>query len=134
MQLRLKNLPPNMSKIYTEEIKIAEEARSGPRNGTLLARHADTPHQHGIGMAIHTWGAPGVLTTTSRSVSPATARCWLNAQQDLGTGERTLLAIVVAEILGLEVKDITVRIGESQFGRSTGSGGHHRSRHVARRH
>jgi xanthine dehydrogenase YagR molybdenum-binding subunit len=29
----------------------------------------------------------------------------------------------VAEVLGLEVKDITSQIGESQFGRSTGSGG-----------
>jgi xanthine dehydrogenase YagR molybdenum-binding subunit len=32
-------------------------------------------------------------------------------------------AIVTAEALGLEVKDVTVHIGESQFGRSGGSGG-----------
>src|SRR5207302_2963105 len=42
---------------------------------------------------------------------------------DLGTGNRTVLGIVVAEILGLEVRDITVRIGESQYGNSSGSGG-----------
>jgi xanthine dehydrogenase YagR molybdenum-binding subunit len=43
--------------------------------------------------------------------------------QDLGTGERTVLAIVTAEILGLEPKQITTHIGESEYGRSTGSGG-----------
>jgi xanthine dehydrogenase YagR molybdenum-binding subunit len=46
-----------------------------------------------------------------------------SSTQDLGTGERTLLPIVAAEVLGLEVKDMTVKIGESQYGRSTGSGG-----------
>src|SRR5262249_37088045 len=43
--------------------------------------------------------------------------------QDLGTGQRTVLAIVVAEILGLEVRQITTRIGESDIGNSTPSGG-----------
>ena len=48
--------------------------------------------------------------------------------QDLGTGARTVEAIVVAEVLGLEPRDITVHVGESQFGRSTGSGGRTHSR------
>src|SRR5262249_46467613 len=34
-----------------------------------------------------------------------------------------LSAIVAAEILGLDVKDITVQTGESPFGQSSGSGG-----------
>ncbi len=34
-----------------------------------------------------------------------------------------MLATIVAEILGLEPTDITIRIGESPFGRSGGSGG-----------
>ena len=43
--------------------------------------------------------------------------------QDLGTAQRTVTAIVVAEILGLEPTDVTVKIGESQYGCSSGSGG-----------
>src|SRR5262249_54265778 len=31
--------------------------------------------------------------------------------------------IVIGEVLGLEVKDITTKIGDSAYGRSTGSGG-----------
>jgi xanthine dehydrogenase YagR molybdenum-binding subunit len=46
-----------------------------------------------------------------------------SSTQDLGTAERTVEAIVVAEVLGLNPNQITVQIGESQYGRSTGSGG-----------
>src|SRR5262249_1563008 len=140
MQLRLKNLPENSSDamakapqslqaqwnpIWTEEIKIAAKLAEwekkwhppghGPQKG---------PIKHGIGMAIHTWGGGGnpnndVYVTISSDGSVLVE----SSTQDLGTGERTVLAIVAAEILGLEVKDITARIGESPVGRSTGSGG-----------
>jgi xanthine dehydrogenase YagR molybdenum-binding subunit len=43
--------------------------------------------------------------------------------QDLGTGVRTILAQVVAEELGLQPTDITVRIGDSMFPAGPGSGG-----------
>jgi xanthine dehydrogenase YagR molybdenum-binding subunit len=140
MQIRLKNLPPNSPEdiqraptsiralrhtIWTDEIQIAAKLAEwdkkwhppgkGPGNG---------PIKHGIGMAIHTWGGQGnrnndVLVTISSDGS-ALVQC---STQDLGTGERTVLAIVTAEILGLEPKQITTHIGESEYGRSTGSGG-----------
>src|SRR5262249_24561713 len=43
--------------------------------------------------------------------------------QDLGTAQRTVTLIVVAELLGLQPGDITLKIGESQYGQSSGSGG-----------
>jgi len=43
--------------------------------------------------------------------------------QDLGTAQRTANAIVTAEVLGLEVGDVKVEIGDSKLGRSHGSGG-----------
>jgi xanthine dehydrogenase YagR molybdenum-binding subunit len=140
MQVRLKNLPPNdpeavkndprsiralRQTIYTDEIKIAAEKSQwekkwhspgkGPGNG---------PIKHGIGMALHTWGGAGgrdndITVTISSDGSVVVT----SSTQDLGTGQRTVLPIVIAEVLGLEVKDITVRIGESPMGRSTGSGG-----------
>jgi len=45
--------------------------------------------------------------------------------QDLGTGTRTIVAGVVAEELGLEVKDITPLIGKSDYPYAPGSGGSH---------
>jgi xanthine dehydrogenase YagR molybdenum-binding subunit len=138
LQVRLKNLPQNdpaatapqswnalRNTIYTDELKIAAELSEwdkkwhppgkGPGNGVV---------KHGIGMALHTWGGGGYqgheVTTTISSDGSVLLQC---STQDLGTGQRTVAAIVTAEALGLEVKDITVRIGESQFGTSGGSGG-----------
>ena len=47
----------------------------------------------------------------------------LSGVQDIGTGVRTVLAQVVAEELGLEAADITVRIGDTSFPPGPGSGG-----------
>ncbi len=46
-----------------------------------------------------------------------------SAVQDIGTGIRTALAQVVAEELGLQVSDIDIRIGDTNFPSGTASGG-----------
>ena len=47
----------------------------------------------------------------------------LSAVQDIGGGIRTALAQVVAEELGLQPRDVTVRIGDTNFPIGPGSGG-----------
>jgi xanthine dehydrogenase YagR molybdenum-binding subunit len=139
MQVRLKNLPkndPNAVKnsplsiaalrhtIYTQEIDIA--ARLSKWKDKWHPPGADKgPLKHGIGMALHTWGggatpqANDCLVTIAADGS-VTAR---TSTQDLGTAQRTVTALVVAEILGIEPGQVTPQIGESDFGRSSGSGG-----------
>jgi xanthine dehydrogenase YagR molybdenum-binding subunit len=139
LQLRLKNLPqndPNAVKnaphslpalrntIYTREIEIAAALSKwkekwhppGKTPGVL---------KHGIGMALHTWGGQAApqrneCTITITADGSVTAR---TSTQDLGTGQRTVTALVTAEILGLEPGDITLQFGESDYGASSGSGG-----------
>jgi xanthine dehydrogenase YagR molybdenum-binding subunit len=140
LQMRLKNLPPNDEKavasapqsynalkntIYTKEIEIAAKLANWEKTWHPPGKGPATgPVKHGIGMALHTWGgaagAPNDITVTISSDASVLVQ---SSTQDLGTGERTVLPIVVAEVLGLELKDITVRIGESPFGPSSGSGG-----------
>jgi xanthine dehydrogenase YagR molybdenum-binding subunit len=138
LQMRLKNLPENDAKatapqsynalrhtIYVKEIEIAAKMANwektwhppgkGPSKG---------PVKHGIGMALHTWGGQGIPNNDVKVTISADGSVLVESStQDLGTANRTVLPIVVAETLGLEVGDLTVRIGESQYGRSTGSGG-----------
>jgi xanthine dehydrogenase YagR molybdenum-binding subunit len=140
MQVRLKNLPQNdpnaatnapqswnalRNSIYVEEIKRAAKLSDwdkvwhppgkGPGNGPL---------KHGIGMALHTWGgAAGRPNEINVTISSDGSVLVTSSTQDLGTGERTVLAIITAEMLGLDVKDITVKMGESPYGPSSGSGG-----------
>jgi len=51
--------------------------------------------------------------------------------QDIGTGLRTALAIVVAEELGIAVRDVTVRIGDTRFPAGVSSGGSNTTNSVA---
>jgi xanthine dehydrogenase YagR molybdenum-binding subunit len=137
MQVRLLNLPPNApandpqsinalrNTIYVDEIKIAadlskwKEKWHPPGNGPIKG-----PVKHGIGMALHTWGgAAGKPNDISVTISSDGSVLVQASTQDLGTGERTVLPIVVAEILGLNPHDLTVKVGESPWGRSSGSGG-----------
>ncbi len=46
-----------------------------------------------------------------------------NAVQDIGTGTRTLIAVLAAEELGLKPHDIDVRIGDTRYPPGPGSGG-----------
>jgi xanthine dehydrogenase YagR molybdenum-binding subunit len=139
LQVRLKNLPANdpeavtkaptslaalRNTIYTKEIEIAAQLSKwkekwhepGADKGVL---------KRGIGMALHTWGGQAMPTLNECTVIIAadgsvTAK---SSTQDLGTGQRTVTAIVVAEILGLNPEQIAVLIGESPYGASSGSGG-----------
>ena len=135
LQFRLKNLPPSKPgnptawtslrhELYTLQIKKAAELAGWEKKWHPPGQGGAGPIKHGIGMAIHTWGGqgrgPADVKVTIASDGSVLAEC---STQDLGTGERTVLAIVAAEVLGLEPGDIQVRIGESQIGRSGGSGG-----------
>ena len=78
----------------------------------------------GIGMASQIWpgaGVPGTLADvrihTDGSVE---VEC---GTQDIGTGTRTHIAVVAAETLGLEPKDISVEIGNSDLPWAPNSGG-----------
>jgi xanthine dehydrogenase YagR molybdenum-binding subunit len=135
--IRRKNLPQNDPKaadpigwaarrntIYNEQLDIAVKLSGWKEKWHEPGKGKEGTVKHGIGMALHTWGgfAAGTneCTVTISRDGTVTAQ---SSTQDLGTAQRTVTGIVTAEILGLMPTDITVQIGESQFGASTGSGG-----------
>jgi len=80
--------------------------------------------KRGLGMASARWGHNmrpnfGVLCRLARDGSVLVA----NGAQDLGTGTRTLLAVLAAEELGLDPSRITVRLGQTDDPEGPGSGG-----------
>jgi xanthine dehydrogenase YagR molybdenum-binding subunit len=139
MQLRLRNLPQNVAAaaktaprsypairhtLYSQEIDIARKLSMWDKKWHPPGRGGNGPIKHGIGMALHTWGGGGRGPNPTRvTISPDGSVLVQSASQDLGTAQRTVTAIIVAEVLGLEPSDITVQIGESQHGASTPSGG-----------
>ncbi len=87
----------------------------GSRTGAL---------RHGIGVATSIWFGAGVPGTLADIVLyPDMSVEVICGTQDLGTGTRTHMAVVAAETLGLDPKDITVKLGNSDYPWAPGSGG-----------
>lgn len=123
----LANLPSvsnGKAEVYAEQMKIGAKLidwkakwhphGKGPADGSLVS---------GLGMAIHTWGGGGHASNCLLKIHPdASVECFLGSQ-DLGTGTRTAIAIIVAETLGLPIDAVKVNIGSSKYPQSGPSGG-----------
>ena len=82
------------------------------------------PRKRGIGCAVGTWGgggAPQCIVTVN--VTRDGAVTVSVGTQDLGTGTRTYTRAIVAEELGLQMRDVVEKIGDSRLGAANGSGG-----------
>jgi xanthine dehydrogenase YagR molybdenum-binding subunit len=124
IEFRIRNLPPEApNAMWRTYLREGAEAfgwsRRHPTGDT-------TPGsiKTGMGVAICTWGGGGR--------GPSVAHCEIAADgsvimrvgtQDIGTGQRTLVAMVAADALGLQPSQVTPEIGDTQYGVSGGSGG-----------
>jgi xanthine dehydrogenase YagR molybdenum-binding subunit len=112
----------NLSKTYVEELEIADELM-GWRERWRPRGTSKGPVRSGLGLSLHTWGGRGHRSSCDVTVHPdGTAEARMSTQ-DLGTGTRTVIAIVLAETLGLPLEAVKVAIGDSRLPASGGSGG-----------
>ena len=119
VELRIKNDP---SEIRRSQYRIAAE-RFGWNAKYHSPGSSEGPVKTGVGCAGATWGGGGHGSEAEVRINPdgsLEVRC---GTQDLGTGTKTLIAIVAAELFGLEPGDISVKIGDTTFPPSGGSGG-----------
>ncbi len=136
MQVRLRNLPENVpnnpatsflalrNTIYTRQIEQIRQMCNWAQRWHAPGKGEAGPIKTGIGMGLHTWGGGGgPANPTKVTISADGSVLVQSSSQDLGTAQRTVTAIVAAEILGLNPTDITVELGDSTHGPSTGSGG-----------
>jgi len=124
VEFRIKNLPTQ-----APNAMWATYLREGAEAFGWSKRHptgdpTPGPVKTGMGVAICTWGGGGR--------GPSVAHCEIASDggvtmrlgtQDIGTGQRTLVAMVTADALGLQPSQVTPEIGDTQFGVSGGSGG-----------
>jgi xanthine dehydrogenase YagR molybdenum-binding subunit len=124
IEFRIKNLPPEApNAMWRSYLREGAEAfgwskrhpTGDPTPGSI---------KKGMGVAIGTWGGGGR--------GPSVAHCEIASDgsvimrigtQDIGTGTRTLVAMVTADALGLQPSQVTPEIGDTQYGVSGGSGG-----------
>jgi xanthine dehydrogenase YagR molybdenum-binding subunit len=126
LEFRLKNLPETDFKtpIYEAEVKMGAELIGWKERYKPRGQGGKGPVRRGIGMALHTWGGGGTQDKQVNCIiNPDGSVEVRSAIQDLGTGARTVLAIITAEVLGLKVGDVKSNIGNSSFPPGQSSGG-----------
>ncbi len=79
--------------------------------------------RRGLGVSMHTWGGLGHQSNCEVLIFPDGSVEAKLASQDLGTGTRTVIGIVLAETLGLPLEAVKVSIGDTLYPPSGGSGG-----------
>ena len=110
-------------KVYREEFQIAAELADWKKNWHPRGDKTPGHIKRGMGVSMHTWGGRGHNGTCTVTIHPDGSVEATTGTQDLGTGTRTVIAIVAAETLGLPVEAITVNIGDSKYPPDGPSGG-----------
>jgi xanthine dehydrogenase YagR molybdenum-binding subunit len=125
LELFRKNLPIAAGKrqaVYEEELAIAADLMGWKERWRPRGSATGTV-KRGLGLSLHTWGGRGHASHCQVKVHPdGTVEASIGTQ-DLGTGTRTVIAMVLAETFGLPVDAVTVKIGDSTLPQSGPSGG-----------
>jgi xanthine dehydrogenase YagR molybdenum-binding subunit len=119
VEIRIKNDP---SEIRQKEYKLGAE-RFGWKDKYKKPGSSPGMIKTGIGCAGSSWGGGGRGTKAEAQINPdgsVEIRC---GTQDLGTGTKTYIALIAAEVFGIKPEQVTVRIGDTNFPPSGGSGG-----------
>ncbi len=109
--------------VYAEQLDIATKLIGYDRKSHLRGDASPGPVKRGLGFGLHTWGGLGHGSECEVTINPDGSVSASIGTQDLGTGARTLIAIVAGETLGLPLEAIEARIGKNSYPASGASGG-----------
>jgi xanthine dehydrogenase YagR molybdenum-binding subunit len=123
VEFRIKNSPPlapnAMYRTYLPEAaKLFGWEKRHPTGDPTPG-----PIKTGFGCSVHTWGGGGQGTQAHCDIMSDGTVVMKCGTQDIGTGTRTIVALVTAETLGLPISAVKAEIGDTNYPRSGGSGG-----------
>jgi xanthine dehydrogenase YagR molybdenum-binding subunit len=121
LEFRLKN---DSNEVRQREYKIGAE-KFGWKEKYQKPGSSPGVVKTGIGCAGAGWpaGGPSRRTQGEAQINPDGSVEFRLGVQDIGTGTKTVIAVVAAEMLGLKPEQITVRVGDTNFPPGPGSGG-----------
>jgi xanthine dehydrogenase YagR molybdenum-binding subunit len=118
------SLTPGMANLFQQEFDVAAGLMKWKQTFRLRNQNTSSgPVRRGLGMAFHVWDGAANSAACDVTIHPDGSVSVTSGTQDIGTGTRTVMAIVAAESLGQSVEDISIQIGDSAFVPSPGSGG-----------
>ena len=108
---------------YRQELPKAAELADWKKNWHPRSDGTPGHSKRGLGVSLHYWGGQGHGSNCRVTIQPDGSVEVALGSQDLGTGTRTVIGITAADTLGLPLEAITVRIGDTAYPTSGGSGG-----------
>ncbi|OFW11908.1 MAG: hypothetical protein A3H96_25990 [Acidobacteria bacterium RIFCSPLOWO2_02_FULL_67_36] len=130
LELRMRNLPP--AGPDGQDLPTQQWRKYFPMAADKIGwsrRHAtaDTgsgPIKRGMGCAANRWAGGGSNRTRAAcEILPDGGVVMRIGTQDIGTGTRTLVAMITAETMGLPLTAVKAAIGDSEYPWAPGSGG-----------
>jgi len=121
LEFRLKNDP---NPIRQREYKLGAE-KFGWKQKYSKPGSSPGVVKIGVGCAAGAWPAGGGSSDTQgeAQINPDGSIEFRLGVQDIGTGTRTVIAVIAAELLGLKPEQITVKVGDTNYPPGPGSGG-----------
>ncbi len=121
--LKNANLLAARAAIYKQELAEADRLMQWSQRWKPRGTMSTGVVRQGLGVSMHSWPGKAHNFQCNLTINPDGSVSVKAGTQDIGTGTRTVIAIVAAETLGLSPEDINVVIGDSRFPTSAGSGG-----------
>ena len=123
MEFRLKNLPPLAPNAMWAKYFPMGAERINWKSRHVTGDPTPGPIKRGLGCSANRWGGAGTGARAHCEIASDGSVVMRCGTQDIGTGNRTIMAMVVAETLGLEVPQVTIELGDSNHPFAPGSGG-----------
>jgi xanthine dehydrogenase YagR molybdenum-binding subunit len=123
MEFRLKNLPPLAPNAMWATYFPMGAERINWKSRHVTGDPTPGPIKRGLGCSANRWGGAGTGARAHCEIASDGSVVMRCGTQDIGTGNRTIMAMVVAETLGLEVPQVTIELGDSNHPFAPGSGG-----------
>ena len=109
--------------LYRAELDRAAELMDWKKNFHHHGEGSGGSVKRGLGVALHRWGGQSVKCEAEVRLFEDGAAQVSIGSQDLGTGTRTVIAMVLAETCGLPLEKVTAKIGSSEYVYGNPSGG-----------
>jgi xanthine dehydrogenase YagR molybdenum-binding subunit len=122
VEFRIKNDQSRAKEVREKQFRLGAE-RFGWKEKYKPPGSSPGPIKTGVGCASAQWGGGGRGTRAEAQINPdgsVEVRC---GTQDLGTGTKTVITLIAADIFGLKPEQIVARVGDTNFPPSGGSGG-----------
>jgi xanthine dehydrogenase YagR molybdenum-binding subunit len=109
--------------VYESQLKKAAELIEWSKYGHARPDTSKGPIKRGLGIGVNVWGGLGHDSQCRVTVQSDGSVSVDLGSQDVGTATRTMIAMVAAETFGLEIGQVKIGLGDTQFPPSGGSGG-----------